>query len=152
MDNLTPTNLVLVVIYINYMKNLISVFLLLIVVVGGWYYLKPQSRVDPDQSAKMDQPAASANMRVIKMSGDKFRFSQDTITVKKGQPVRITLTSVDMPHNFAVDELGVQGEIFQPGQTGNTDFTPDKVGEFEFYCAVGQHRQKGMVGKLKVID
>lgn len=138
------------------MKNLIYVFLLLIVAIGSWYYLKPKYQAVPSQSAKVDQSAVPvavpANVTVIKLSGDKFRFSPDTITVKKGQPVRITLTSVDMPHNFAVDELGVQGEIFQPGQTGNTDFTPDKVGEFEFYCAVGQHRQKGMVGKLIVTE
>ncbi|MEK7513257.1 MAG: cupredoxin domain-containing protein [Patescibacteria group bacterium] len=138
------------------MKNLIYVFLLLIILAGGWYYLKPKAQVVPAQSVKLDQSASPvavpANFTVIKMAGENFRFSPDTITVKKGQPIRITLTSVDMPHNFVVDELGVKGEIFQPGQTGNTDFTPDKIGEFEFYCAVGQHRQKGMVGKLKVID
>lgn len=128
------------------MKNLFLFLLLIIAVLGVWYYLKPKPQVVSNQSS------APANLTVIEMSGDKFRFSPDTITVKKGQPVRIALTSVDMPHNFAVDELGVQGEIFQPGQTGNTDFTPEKTGEFEFYCAVGQHRQKGMAGKLKVTD
>lgn len=123
----------------------LSVFVLLIIVVsGGWFYLKPKA-----PQAQVSQ-AALANTQVISVSGNQYRFSPDTITVKKGQAIRIALTSVDMPHNFAVDEFNVKGVIVSPGQTGNTDFTATKTGTFEFYCSVGNHRQKGMVGKLIV--
>lgn len=138
--------------YWIYMKNLFLFLLLIIAVLGGWYYLKPKTQVIPTQTIKLDQSAAPANLTVIKMTGEKFRFTPDTITVKKGQPIRIILSSVDMPHNFVVDELGVKGEIVKPGQTGNTDFIPTQIGDFEFYCSVGNHRAMGMVGTLKVTD
>lgn len=125
-------------------------YLLIIIAVGGWYYLKPKT--SPGQSAKVEQPAVPADTLVIEMNGDKYRFNPDSITVKKGQSVRITLTSVDMPHNFVVDELEVQGAIVKPGQTGSVEFTAAKTGDFEFYCSVGNHRQMGMVGKLKVAE
>ena len=55
-----------------------------------------------------------------------------------------------MMHDFVIDELNVKSEIIKSGETGEVEFTPDTIGEFEFYCSVGQHRANGMVGTLIV--
>lgn len=97
-----------------------------------------------------DEAMAISEIKVINMTGDNFRFDPDEIRVKEGDKVRVVLTSVDMPHDFNVDELLVDGSIGQAGETTQVEFTATKIGEFEFYCSVGQHRVNGMVGTLIV--
>ena len=41
-------------------------------------------------------------------------------------------------------------EKINGGETDSIEFVADKVGTFEYYCSVGQHRSMGMVGKLTV--
>lgn len=86
----------------------------------------------------------------IDMTGDKFRFSEDEITVNQGDTVKITLNAVDMPHDWVVDELNVRTDIAQPGETVTVEFVAETAGEYEYYCSVGQHRANGMVGTLIV--
>jgi len=53
-------------------------------------------------------------------------------------------------HDFVIDELNVKMPIVKNGEIGTVEFIADQVGEFEYYCSVGQHRQNGQVGKLIV--
>lgn len=38
------------------------------------------------------------------------------------------------------------------GATTSVEFVADQVGNFEYYCSVGQHRANGMVGTLTVTE
>lgn len=89
---------------------------------------------------------------VVSIEGGSFLYKPNEISVKKGQTVRIELNSKDMMHDFNIDELGVKMPIVKSGDTGTVEFVADTVGEFEFYCSVGQHRANGQVGTLIVTD
>ena len=55
-----------------------------------------------------------------------------------------------MMHDFNIDELGVKVPITPSGSSSTVEFTASKVGEFQFYCSVGNHRAMGQVGTLIV--
>ena len=84
----------------------------------------------------------------IDMEAASYSFRPNEITVKLGQTVRITLTANDMQHNFSLDEFDVDSEIVAEGESTTIEFLADQVGEFEFYCGVGNHRSLGQVGTL----
>jgi len=86
--------------------------------------------------------------QVIKVSAKKFEFSPSQITVKKGVPVVLELTSLDRLHGFACPELGIRSDI-NPGKTTTIEFTPQKVGTFPFhcdnFCGTGHAGMKGTI-------
>ncbi len=88
----------------------------------------------------------------ISVEAGSFYYKPNLIRVKKGEKVKLILNSVSMMHDFNIDELGVKVPITKSGSTSTVEFTPNQVGEFEFYCSVGQHRQNGQVGKLIVTE
>ena len=86
------------------------------------------------------------------LEAGSFYYKPSVITVKKGETVKIVLNSVDMMHDFVIDELDVRTEIIKSGESGEVTFTPTVAGEFEFYCSVEDHRDKGAVGTLIVTE
>lgn len=86
----------------------------------------------------------------INVDAGSFFYSIKEIRVKKGQKIKIVLNSKDAMHDFVIDEFGVKMPLTKEGQTNTIEFTADKVGVFEYYCGVGQHRKNGQVGKLIV--
>ena len=96
--------------------------------------------------------SGSAKEKVIKVTAKKFEFSPAEITVKKGEPVILEITSVDVKHGFTLPDFGVRGDI-KPGEVNRISFTPDKAGRFTFACDVfcgGGHED--MSGTLNVTD
>jgi nitrite reductase (NO-forming) len=78
-------------------------------------------------------------------------FSLKTLTVKKGDTVKITLTnSGKYTHDWVVDEFSARTKVIKNGESDSITFVPDKAGTFEYYCSVMTHRSQGMVGKLIV--
>ncbi len=98
----------------------------------------------------MQQDEMMDSVQVIEVEGGAFYYEPDEITVKKGDTVKIVLTSADMMHDFVIDELNVASPVIESGDTGEVTFTATEAGEYEFYCSVGEHRAKGMVGTLIV--
>jgi len=49
-----------------------------------------------------------------------------------------------------MNEFNARTKQIKAGETETIEFIADKVGSFEYYCSVGQHRQMGMVGTLVV--
>ena len=80
---------------------------------------------------------------VIDIASDMDGFDMTEIRIKVGQPVTIRLTSLDNQyhtdgggkHQWAVDELGLD-IIVQPESSDYVTFTPDKPGEYTFYCDI----------------
>src|SRR5574341_1368940 len=80
---------------------------------------------------------------VIDVAADMSGFDMKEIRVKVGQPVTVRLTSLDNSHHtdgggkhqLAVEELGVD-IIAQPESSNYATFTPDKPGEYTFYCDI----------------
>ncbi len=97
-----------------------------------------------------DTEGTVANARMIQIEAGSFYFNPSEIRVKKGETITIELTSVDMMHDFNIDEFNVALPITPAGETNSVTFVADKAGEFEYYCSVGQHRANGQVGTLIV--
>ena len=108
-----------------------------------------QAMVEKD-SAKSSSELMTKNIKEINMEAGSFYYKPNTITVKKGETVKIVMHSVSMMHDFNIDELNVRMPIVKNGDTGTVEFIADKVGTFEYYCSVGQHRANGQVGKITI--
>jgi cytochrome c oxidase subunit 2 len=98
------------------------------------------------------RPARSAREQVIHMTAKKFEYSPNEITVKKGVPVVLEITSLDRDHGFKLREFGVRAAI-KPGATTRVRIVPNKTGRFPFQCDVfcGSGHED-MSGELIVVD
>ena len=78
--------------------------------------------------------------RTIMITASKFHFTPDRITLKKGQPVKILLTSSDRVHGFMIRALGIDTDVV-PGKTAEFLVTPQTAGTFkaicDHYCGIG---------------
>jgi plastocyanin len=92
----------------------------------------------------------NGNAVIVKMEAGNFYFKPNVIRAKIGQTVKVELAAVSMQHDFVIDKLGVKSALVPSGQSTTIEFIADTLGEFEFYCSVGDHRQQGMVGTLIV--
>jgi cytochrome c oxidase subunit II len=79
--------------------------------------------------------AGSATEKVIRITAKKFEFAPGEVTVRKGEPVVLELTSEDRTHGFNLPDFGVRTEV-KPGAVSRVHFTPDKAGKFNFTCDV----------------
>ncbi len=94
----------------------------------------------------------SAQEQVIPMTAKKFAYSPSEITVKRGVPVVLEITSLDRDHGFKLREFGVRADI-KPGQVTRVRIVPNKTGHFPFQCDVfcGSGHED-MSGELIVTD
>lgn len=89
-------------------------------------------------------------VKTFDVAAKSFSFTPAEIRVKKGDTVKIVLTNSGGMHNWVIDEFNAKTKTIAAGATDTVEFTASKVGTFEYYCSVGNHRQMGMVGKLIV--
>ena len=89
---------------------------------------------------------------VICMTAKRFEYAPNEITLKKGMPVVLEITSLDRDHGFKVPELGLRADV-KPGETTRVRLVPDRVGRFEFRCDVfcGSGHED-MAGEFVVVD
>ena len=94
----------------------------------------------------------SQEARRLEIGMSRFSFSPSEITLKKGEPVILILTSHDVTHGIAVNELGIRKDV-AAGQTGELDFTPVRTGTFEakcsYFCGIGH---TSMMLKINVVE
>lgn len=73
--------------------------------------------------------------RQIEVTAKRFSYSPGEITVKKGEPVVLVITSADVAHGLRFRELNLNARI-DKGSTARLSFTPDKTGDFVGHCSV----------------
>ena len=66
---------------------------------------------------------------------ERFDFVPSEITVRKGTPVTLTLTSQDVAHSLKFKALSVTVNA-KKGETKEITFTPDKAGTYIGQCSV----------------
>ena len=71
--------------------------------------------------------------KVINITAKRFEFSPNQITLKKGEPVKLLLTSADVTHGFFLKPLKID-EIIEPGKTTEVNVTPQTAGTFLLIC------------------
>jgi heme/copper-type cytochrome/quinol oxidase subunit 2 len=96
------------------------------------------------------ETGSTEDVKVVEVEAGSFYYKPNEIRVKKGQKVKITLKSVSMMHDFVIDELKVKAPITKSGSVSTVEFVADKVGKFQYYCSVADHKAKGQVGTLIV--
>jgi nitrite reductase (NO-forming) len=159
------------------MNNTLSIVLAVVIIVGGgWWYvaslegekggsaagtmLEGGEMVDNGMvggDAAMPLPGKDAMEKIaikeFTVTGSSFAFAPGTMTVKKGETVRIVFTNSGGMHDWVLDEFaGARTKILKAGETETIEFVADKVGTFEYYCSVGQHRAAGMKGAFTVTE
>jgi heme/copper-type cytochrome/quinol oxidase subunit 2 len=104
----------------------------------------------PSVTIATESAHSDSEVKTINIEAGSFYYKPNEIKVKKGDTVKIVMTSKDMMHNFNIDELNVHLPMTQSGETNSVEFVADKAGTFEYYCSVGQHRKLGQKGNLIV--
>ena len=88
----------------------------------------------------------------IKITAKQFEFNPRTITVQKGKPVRLIITSADVDHGIKLEAFSINQRI-PAKKTVTVEFTPDQVGRFEFQCSVTcGSGHDDMVGEIVVVE
>jgi cytochrome c oxidase subunit 2 len=72
---------------------------------------------------------------VIPVIAKKFEYSPNEIRLKVGVPVTLEFTSQDVVMGFNVPDLKIRTDII-PNIKTRLALTPDRVGEFPFYCDI----------------
>lgn len=72
--------------------------------------------------------------RRIEITASRFSYSPSEITLKKGEPVVLVLTTSDVTHGLSIKDFGVKTEI-KKGQPAELAFTPTKTGTFQGKCS-----------------
>ncbi len=95
------------------------------------------------------EPPAQKEIKIVMK---KFTFAPKSLTLRKGEPVKLVVTSEDVNHGLAIDEFNLDLRV-PAKQTKTLDFTPDKAGAFTIYCSVvcGDGHPE-MTGELIVTD
>lgn len=88
--------------------------------------------------------------KVFNLVGENFAFDIEEIRVKEGDTVIINLESTDGFHDWVVDKFDAATAQVGPGTPTTVTFTATEAGTYEYYCSVGSHRARGMVGVLVV--
>ncbi len=125
------------------MKTVITIVLLSLFLVSCASTQKQEQVTEPNTQAQ----SATDTVKEVSMEMSQFSFSPSTITVKKGERLKITVTSKDVTHSLFIPEFNVNSGPVANGQSSTVEFLADKAGTFEFRCAttcgVGHKDMKG---------
>jgi cytochrome c oxidase subunit 2 len=93
-----------------------------------------------------------SGLKIIKVTAKRFEYVPQQITLKKGVPTVIQLTTEDRSHGFNIPLMKLRVDI-EPGKVAELKLTPQKSGEFDFFCDIfcGSGHE-GMNGKITVTE
>jgi cytochrome c oxidase subunit 2 len=96
--------------------------------------------------------SAGPKEKVIRITAKKFNYTPGEIKLKKGVPVILEFTTLDVMMGFNLPDFNVRADIV-PGKVTRLRLVPDKTGTFVFLCDVfcGTGHEE-MNGKITVVD
>jgi heme/copper-type cytochrome/quinol oxidase subunit 2 len=71
----------------------------------------------------------------VSIQASQSGFEPSEVVLRKGEAVRIVLSSADREHCFAVDAFRIEKRILR-GRPTSFAFTPERAGRFPFYCCL----------------
>ena len=94
---------------------------------------------------------AQPRERVIRIQARRFSYTPGELTLKKGEPVVLELTSADVMMGFNLPDFNVRADVV-PDKVTRVRFVPDKTGTFIFLCDIfcGDKHEE-MHGQLTVV-
>ena len=78
---------------------------------------------------------AQPKEKLIKMTAKRFDYTPGHLTLKKGEPVILELTTADVMMGFNLPDFGVRADIV-PDKVTRVRLVPDKTGTFTFLCDI----------------
>lgn len=138
------------------MKTKILLILLAIMsvfILGCQNTIEPKTLDEfPSQDIKTvtieNQTPSNQTLKEFYITARQWEFEPRDITVSQGDLVRLTITSVDVEHGFALPDFGID-ERLNPGDAVVIEFIADKKGEFRFfcnvYCGAGHQAMEGKI-------
>ena len=116
-----------------------------------------QERVISERIIEPEEPSINEDeyMQVFEIEAINYRYvwndmGTPEIKVKLGDVVKFIVTNEEGFHDLVLDAFNVNTGKIYLGKSVEVVFTADRKGSFDFYCSVGDHRAKGMVGTLIV--
>ncbi|MDP3026237.1 MAG: cupredoxin domain-containing protein [Nanoarchaeota archaeon] len=121
------------------MKKWIIIGIIAILVIAGVFALKAYTG-----NVIKDTEIKNTDIKEFTVKAFRFGYTPDTITVNKGDKVKINIENFDTLHGMRIPELEIRGDE-------TLEFTADKTGEFDWYCTnmCGEGHMQ-MKGKLIV--
>ena len=90
-------------------------------------------------------------LRDFTIVGDHYAFTPSTITVNRGDVVKITFTAKDIAHSFTIDAPYRISKRAGAGQSVTFEFRADTAGDHQIYCNLSADPKcKDMKGNLHV--
>lgn len=90
--------------------------------------------------------------RRVEIVAHKYSFTPNEITLKKGEPVVLVLSSEDVTHGLKVKELNIKVEV-KKGHPVEIPITPTEAGHFEgkcaHFCGVGHGSMKLVINVVE---
>ncbi len=95
----------------------------------------PKPEAPPRVASDQLSGQVVGGVREVKVEAKRWAFDPNRIVVKKGEKVRLVVTSLDVKHGLGIEAFNINQEL-PPHQPQTIEFTPDQAGEFEFHCTV----------------
>ena|SRR3989338_8419609 len=130
----------------------LAIVLTLVIIVAGFYLILNNSSnesvtgkvANSGSDNAIVSNSQSGDTKIINIKAARWQFTPGTITVKKGERVKIMIDNTDTTHGIVIPDLGVSG-------IDSVEFTADKPGTYEFKCpTMCGEGHKGMKGTLIV--
>ena len=149
-------------------KNILGLIIVILLITAGvWFYSKGTKSgyiKNESSSVQIGMPVPGSNVpeNIVNPAGESgavkeftviganFSFTPSSITVNKGDKVKITLKNSGGFHDLLIEGYDVGTPKIQAGAESSFEFVADKAGTFEYYCSVGNHRAEGMRGTFTV--
>ena len=89
---------------------------------------------------------STASTVEIKMTAKKYDFVPDTVTVKKGDRVKLVITALDHDHGIEIEAFHINQKL-PKGEPVTVEFVAGQAGTFPFrcsqFCGLGHKKMKG---------
>ena len=132
-------------------KFLILAITALIFVAGCTYSDSSSNDQTPTQDgAQPNNREVTGEVKEFTIRESNFRLDPETITVNKGDTVRITVINDEGMHNLFIGGYNERTSTVSAGNTEVIEFVANEAGTFNMWCEVGSHRSSGMEGTLIV--
>jgi plastocyanin len=160
------------------MNKTLSIVIIVLVIIAGWFMYKHYSGTTPVTStnntttttdntntmppgttmedgtvpstSSTSPTTTNTKVKEFTLSAGNYFFTPKTLTVNKGDTVKITVNNSGGFHDLKIDEFKVATPRLSGGQSATITFVADKTGSFQYYCSVGDHRAMGMWGTITV--
>ncbi len=108
--------------------------------------------LEPNETPEEEEEYMESVRYEIDMTN--FAFQPNEISMNAGETIKVKIVNSEGFHDLVIDELNVKSKQLKEGEEEILEITvPEDTesGTYEFYCSVGNHREQGMVGTLRVL-